>query len=116
MGTGDSKWKLCGRGIYTAGNFYRGGRVKIFILPVPETNRSFMVFDDKERNTSSWLRNMYDYTMGVLWFALGIFLLFHKKLGIDLKLTDKEMVLTNIFGASSVLYGLFRIYRGYKNK
>lgn len=72
-----------------------------------------MAFDDKERNTSSWLRTIYDYTMGVLWLAVGIFFLFHKKWGYDLKL---DVVLLNIFGVSSILYGLFRIYRGFKNK
>ena len=72
-----------------------------------------MLFDDKERNTSSWLRTIYDFTMGVLWLGVGIFFLFHKKWGYDLKL---DVLLTNIFGVSAVLYGLFRIYRGYKNK
>jgi len=72
-----------------------------------------MAFDDKERNTSSWLRTIYDYTMGVLWLAVGIFFMFHKKWGYDLKL---DPVLQNIFGVSSILYGLFRIYRGFKNK
>jgi len=72
-----------------------------------------MLFDDKEKNTSSWLRTIYDFTMGVLWLGVGIFFLFHKKWGYDLKL---DVLLTNIFGVSAVLYGLFRIYRGYKNK
>ena len=72
-----------------------------------------MVFDAKERNTSSPLRRIYNYTMGVLWLAVGIFFLFHKKWGYDLKL---DIVLVNIFGVSAILYGLFRVYRGFKNK
>jgi hypothetical protein len=72
-----------------------------------------MPFDDKERNTSSWLRTIYDYTMGALWLGVGIFFLFHEKWGYDLKL---DPVLKNIFGVASVLYGLFRIYRGFKHK
>jgi hypothetical protein len=72
-----------------------------------------MLFDDKEKNSSSWLRTIYDYTMGVLWLGVGIFFLFHKKWGYDLKL---DAILTNIFGVSAALYGLFRIYRGFKNK
>jgi hypothetical protein len=72
-----------------------------------------MVFDDKEKNTSSWMRTIYDYTMGVLWLAVGIFFLFHKTWGFDLGL---QSALVIIFGVSSVLYGLFRIYRGFKHK
>ena len=72
-----------------------------------------MSFDDKERNNSSLLRTIYDYTMGVLWLGVGIFVLFHKKWDYDLKL---DAILTNIFGVSATLYGLFRIYRGFKNK
>lgn len=70
-----------------------------------------MMFDDKERNTSARLRSIYDYTMGVLWIAVGIFFLFQKKFGYDLQFNT---LLTGIFGVSSLLYGLFRIYRGYK--
>ena len=72
-----------------------------------------MLFDDKERKTSSWLRTIYDYTMGVLWLGVGVFFLFHQKWGYDLGVRQS---LTIIFGVSSMLYGLFRIYRGYKNK
>ncbi len=73
-----------------------------------------MAFDDRKKDTSSRLRTLYDYTMGVLWLAVGILFTFHRKLGIDLKFSDKEMTLANIFGVSAILYGLFRIYRGYK--
>jgi len=75
-----------------------------------------MVFNDKERNISSRLRTIYDYTMGVLWLAVGIFFIFHKKWGYDLRFSDKQMPLAYIFGISAVLYGLFRVYRGFKNK
>lgn len=76
-----------------------------------------MVFENRERNTSSRLRTIYNYTMGVLWFAVGVFFLFHRKWGFDLRLNDpKDVLLTNIFGVSGVLYGLFRIYRGFKSK
>jgi uncharacterized membrane protein HdeD (DUF308 family) len=76
-----------------------------------------MLFGDKQKDTSSWLRTIYNYTMGVLWLAAGIFFLFHRKWGYDLKLNNSaDVLLTNIFGASAVLYGLFRIYRGYKKQ
>ena len=72
-----------------------------------------MAFDDREKNISSRLRTIYDLTMGVLWLGLGIFFLFHEKWGYDLRL---DKTLQTIFGVSAILYGLFRIYRGIKNK
>jgi len=75
-----------------------------------------MALDDKRRNLTSQLRTVYDFTMGILWTGLGIFVLMQKKFGYDLKLGE---ALTYILGISSTLYGLFRIYRGYlgiKNK
>jgi len=76
-----------------------------------------MAFDDRKKNTSSQLRTIYNYTMGVLWFSVGIFFLFHRKWGYDLKLNEpRDVLLANIFGVSAALYGLFRLYRGFKNK
>jgi hypothetical protein len=72
-----------------------------------------MALDDKRKDLSSRFRTMYDLTMGILWTGLGIFVLFHEKWGYDLKLGDS---LKYILGISSTLYGLFRIYRGFKNK
>jgi hypothetical protein len=72
-----------------------------------------MAINDKGKDISSRLRTIYNYTMGVLWLGVGVFFLFHKKWGYDLKL---DAILTNIFGVSAILYGLFRVYRGYKNQ
>jgi len=70
-----------------------------------------MNFEERQKKNSSRLRSIYDYTMGVLWIAVGIFFLFQKKIGYDLQL---DKTLTTIFGVSSLLYGTFRIYRGIK--
>ena len=70
-------------------------------------------YEDKRRKTTTLLHSIYDYVMGVLWLSLGVFFLLHKKFGINL---DIDPVLTNIFGASAILYGAFRIYRGYTKK
>jgi uncharacterized membrane protein HdeD (DUF308 family) len=71
-----------------------------------------MNLKDRENRTASRLRALYDYTMGILWTAIGIVFLFHEKIGLDLKINDK--VLTTIFGVSCLMYGIFRIYRGYR--
>ena len=68
-------------------------------------------FGEKQEKTTSKLRAIYDYTMGVLWTAIGVFFLFQKKFGYDLQF---DKTLTAIFGVSGIMYGMFRIYRGYK--
>jgi hypothetical protein len=68
-------------------------------------------FEERNRKRNARLRSLYDYTMGVLWMAIGVFFLWHRKWGFDLEL---DKTLTAIFGASALLYGAFRLYRGYK--
>lgn len=74
------------------------------------------MFDSKDRNNSSLLRSIYNYTMGVLWLGVGIFFLFHEKWGFEFFKTEKQKPLGVIFGASAILYGLFRLYRGFKKQ
>jgi len=59
------------------------------------------------------MRSMMDYGMGVLWLAMGVFLIFLEKFntGLEARFGDTSM---KIFGGICVLYGAFRIYRGYK--
>jgi len=70
-----------------------------------------MDYEERNRKSTNRLRAVYDFTMGILWFAVGVFFLFQKKFGYDLQL---DVTLTRIFGVSSLLYGAFRIYRGFK--
>jgi len=59
------------------------------------------------------MRSMMDYGMGILWLGMGIFLLFieHFNTGLEARFDDPVM---KGFGAICILYGGFRIYRGYK--
>ncbi|MEP6674817.1 MAG: hypothetical protein ABJA78_06670 [Ferruginibacter sp.] len=67
--------------------------------------------DPKEKRYVN-MRSMMDMGMGILWVLMGIFLL------ISEKVTDKLPKLNDItfkmLGGIAVVYGLFRIYRGYK--
>ena len=59
------------------------------------------------------MRSIMDFGMGVLWSAMGVFLIFIKKFSTGLELRyDPSTLMT--FGGVCLLYGLFRIYRGYK--
>ena len=70
-------------------------------------------YEENRRKSSAMLRSVYDYVMGVLWLSLGIVFLFHEKLGINV---DFDPALETIFGVACVLYGAFRLYRGFKKK
>jgi hypothetical protein len=59
------------------------------------------------------MKSIMDYGMGLLWMGMGIFIVFIKKFntGLEARLDDPVM---KGFGAVCIVYGLFRIYRGYK--
>ena len=59
------------------------------------------------------MRSWMDYGMGLMWAAMGIFLIFiqYFNTGLEARFDDVTM---KVFGSVCVLYGSFRIYRGYK--
>ena len=59
------------------------------------------------------MRSIMDYGMGTLWTGMGVFLIFIKKFNTGLETRYDDSTL-KIFGGICLLYGLFRIYRGYK--
>jgi hypothetical protein len=61
------------------------------------------------------MRSMMDYGMGVLWTGMGVFMIFIKKFNADLA-EKYDTGAFKIFGAVCIIYGLFRVYRGYKKK
>jgi hypothetical protein len=70
--------------------------------------------EEKKLNRKLSFHTIQNYAMGLLWLALGIVLMFIKELKFQDKVLDP--VWMKIFGSACILYGLFRIYRGYKNK
>ena len=59
------------------------------------------------------MKSIMDYGMGLLWMAMGVFLVFIKyfNTGFEARFDDPVM---KTFGGVCLVYGLFRIYRGYK--
>lgn len=53
-----------------------------------------------------------DFGMGLIYTAMGLFFLFSDKMGIELDFPAKPF--NYIFAGFCLLYGGFRIYRGYK--
>lgn len=71
-------------------------------------------WEEKKRKRQIFFHSLYDYVMGILWLALGLFFLLNKRLGIDWMQSDATIDM--IFGTVGVVYGLFRLYRGYQRK
>jgi hypothetical protein len=61
------------------------------------------------------MRSIMDYGMGLLWFCMGVFMIFIKKISADLA-AKYDSSAFKVFGAVCIIYGLFRIYRGFKKK
>jgi len=76
----------------------------------------FEEYEKKKRNQVAQMKSLMDYGMGILILLLGLFFLIRGQLG-DFPLNErlgKPDALEKIFGGICVLYGVWRIYRGYK--
>jgi hypothetical protein len=66
---------------------------------------------DRRAKTYKMRRSIMDYGMGAVIFCLGIFFLLAPKLGVAFNIDD---LFRYLFAGLCILYGFFRIYRGYK--
>jgi len=64
-------------------------------------------FQEEQRKKAVRLRSFMDFTMGGLFIAIGIVLLVYK-------VTTLEDFNRKGLGVLFILYGIWRIYRGYK--
>jgi len=65
-------------------------------------------YEEKRRKTSSTLRSIYDYVMGVLWLSLGIVFIWHDKFGFDLdfdpaRVPQRDAWLARLQGAGAAV-------------
>ena len=59
------------------------------------------------------MRTIANYGMGTFFLVTGIFFLIYDELGINFMNMDPSPI-DNLIGILFVLYGIWRIYRGYK--
>ncbi len=69
-------------------------------------------FKEKRTRNFSTMRSLLDYTMGVLYIAAAAFLFFAEKMGFEMVNFDKSF--RYIFGSICLVYGFWRLYRGYR--
>ncbi|MEO5647886.1 MAG: hypothetical protein ABIQ56_05955 [Chitinophagaceae bacterium] len=60
------------------------------------------------------MKSIMDYAFGVFYIGMGILFLFAEKFNLKLEVTESPIM--KIFAGLMIVYGLFRIYRGYKKK
>lgn len=73
--------------------------------------------EEYERNRNrqvSGMRSVLDYAMGVLIIFIGIFLMLRYKFDIGLNKQFPPDVWDKVYGIIAILYGAWRLYRGYK--
>ncbi len=70
-------------------------------------------YENKKRKQVTQMRAVMDYGMGLLIVLAGLFFLFHEKLHIPIG-NDSSTGFEKYFGGLCLLYGGWRIYRGYK--
>lgn len=73
----------------------------------------FEEYEKKKRKEVSMMRSIMDYGMGILIVIIGLFFLFHDKLKIEFANFPSSWF-DRFFGGLCILYGCWRIYRGYQ--
>ncbi|MGN6165533.1 MAG: hypothetical protein ACTHOF_13430 [Flavisolibacter sp.] len=70
-------------------------------------------YQNEQRKKMSRMRSIMDYTMGVLILLIGFYFLLYNQLGLNV-FNRQPSALDKVIGAVFILYGIWRIYRGYK--
>lgn len=58
------------------------------------------------------MRSVVDFTMGLLYIGVACFMIFAEKFGFEM--IDFPKSFRIIFGCICIVYGVWRIYRGYR--
>lgn len=70
-------------------------------------------YQEEQRRKASRVRSVMDFTMGVILIVAGLYFLLYRQLGVNL-FNREPSDIDYLLGALFVLYGSWRIYRGYK--
>jgi cation transport ATPase len=74
-----------------------------------------MTNDQQDRRTKSYLtmRSLLDYGMGAIYIMVGLGFIFARQAGLEF-LTFTNDWMGKLLGAIFIIYGGWRIYRGYR--
>ncbi len=71
-------------------------------------------YEKKKKKQVSYMRSILDYSIGGLIVCVGVFFLIRNKFDWEFNERYVPNSMDKVFGAICVLYGVWRIYRGYK--
>lgn len=71
-------------------------------------------YEQRRNKQVSGMRSTLDYAMGAIILGVGAFLLFRHLLDIDFNKSFPPDTSDKVFGVVFLLYGCWRLYRGYK--
>jgi hypothetical protein len=71
-------------------------------------------YEKKRKKQVSSMRSIMDYAMGIIIVLLGVVFFFRDRFKLELNDNYPPNYLDKVFGIICVLYGAWRIYRGYK--
>lgn len=83
---------------------------------MPALNTVAMIdeYEKKKRKQIASMRAILDYGLGIVIAGFGIFLFFRNQMDVSLNERFPPNDIDKIFGVICVIYGAWRIYRGYK--
>ena len=73
-------------------------------------------YEKEKQKQLSLMKTVSDYGMGIIILVLGLFLLFRDTFKISFNERFPPGNIDKFFGAVCLLYGGWRVYRGYKKK
>jgi hypothetical protein len=111
---GQSLWKSGYARISLSSIFIDDKQQKFNNLPALKMTHMLEEYERKKRHQISLMRSVANYGMGVFFICLGIFFFFREKFNIDLNKSNPPNYVDKIMGVAFVLYGAWRVYRGYK--
>ena len=71
-------------------------------------------YRDQQRNRIAQTRSLMFYAMGIFLIFIGLCFIFYNQFGLQKIFRKEHSALDYIIGAVFILYGIWRIYRGYK--
>lgn len=74
----------------------------------------FEDYEKKKKKQVTLMRSLLDYGMGLVILLLGLFFFFRDKMNISFNESFPPNTIDKIFGVVCMIYGAWRLYRGYK--
>lgn len=71
-------------------------------------------YEKKRRKQISSMRSMMDFAMGIIILSAGLFFFFRNWFKIEFNESFPPNDIDKIFGGICIVYGAWRIYRGFK--